>query len=713
MRKKSFHRDHVSLSYNMPCSMINTLPPEYLKENQAELISNATYKDGILQPSSAYERVSGENLFYDKLYNVFLSGKRRLFGSYNGGVRDISDNISYPVESGVTPSDIIYNQDGLFISSSYNIYNIKSSGGPVEKIAFSLSPFEWRKFTGRQSDAVSSNSLIYFGGKMYFCDNRGIGFYKDETGEVTILNAFIVNIDFYICGGVLFGAAENAVYAINDGTVTLYHLKSGDKPSWRHTAVFGSYLIALTADSSGYFVEMFDTVTKKEERRGVLGFTKGLNTAGYKLIRSINNELYLLLNETDWNGAAYSNNKISLYRMIFRNGAFFITKTFFEDIVSDSFLTHIFYAESRLCCMTGMYIGSSSAGGKVKIYETGDNCFNEISFLMPPAAAAFSGTLAFKGDRIYAANHEGVFYVDIRLERTFIPCLLIQNGRLAAPQGSSLYFSGTGDFHNWSYGADSDALFTEIGYKDGGNIIYAVVVMDSIIVFKDNGAIYRLAGGYPLWSVTKLGETDGFTARALQAGGEIIFGAKSGAKKLSVTQNFGDFFISPFQNSVRGDFISSISVKRENGAILFCCKDYVLEYIVSNGIFTVFQNKPYKDCIEMESGGRYDHYALDSNGLLYKASDKNNDVELRFGKIIKGGNIALKAVTVYADITQSDKFMDISFDGGFVHRLILKKGKEKHKFFITRRLEYLQPVVKHAGNFFARSIIIEYSNIGE
>ena len=126
--------------------------------------------------------------------------------------------------------------------------------------------------------------------------------------------------------------------------------------------------------------------------------------------------------------------------------------------------------------------------------------------------------------------------MDVSPEMENIPCLLIQNGRLVVPQGSSLYFSGIGDFYNWAWGTDLDALFVEIGYKDGGRIIYAVVVLDSIIVFKDNGSIYRLAGSYPNWIVSKLGEVDKITSRAITYGSSIIFGASSGVKKISATE---------------------------------------------------------------------------------------------------------------------------------------------------------------------------------
>ncbi len=310
-----------------------------------------------------------------------------------------------------------------------------------------------------------------------------------------------------------------------------------------------------------------------------------------------------------------------------------------------------------------------------------------------------------------------MYYVDILPSKENIPCLLVQNGRLIVPQNSNLYFSGAGDFYNWSWNTDSDAQFIEIGYKDGGRIIYASLVLDSIIVFKDNGSIYRLAGSYPYWTVSKLGEIDKLTTKAITFGSEIIFGASSGIKKIGVTEYYGDFFLSDYQQYVHDKNISDISLCSERNTIIFINNEYIFEYSSILKGFTVYkhnQTDKINQIIEIyEGNGTYSNYGLNADGKLYKA-DKTalNSIDVKYKEIKNNQYILIKAVTVFTPELQNDETFTLKINE-YNNIFTLKAGKTRHKYFILKRLNDLQLELSHNGDFFIDNIFIEYSTIGE
>ena len=260
-------------------------------------------------------------------------------------------------------------------------------------------------------------------------------------------------------------------------------------------------------------------------------------------------------------------------------------------------------------------------------------------------------------------------------------------------------------------------MIIEIGYKDGGRIIYAALVLDSIIVFKDNGSIYRLAGSYPYWTVSKLGEIDKLTTKAITFGSEIIFGASSGIKKIGVTEYYGDFFLSDYQQYVHDKNISDVNMCSERNTIIFINNEYIFEYSSILKGFTIYkhnQTDKINQIIEIyEGNSTYSSYGLNSDGKLYKA-DKTalNSINVKYKEIKNNQYILIKAVTVFTPELQNDKTFTLKINE-YNNTFTLKAGKTRHKYFILKRLNDLQLELSHNGDFFIDNIFIEYSTIGE
>ncbi len=257
----------------------------------------------------------------------------------------------------------------------------------------------------------------------------------------------------------------------------------------------------------------------------------------------------------------------------------------------------------------------------------------------------------------------------------------------------------------------------EIGYKDGGKITYAVVVLDSIIVFKDNGNIYRLSGSYPLWSVSKLGEVDIVTSNALIYGSQIIFGSSSGIKKISATEYYGDFFLSDYQFNMQDKNVQSVSLCSSRNNIIFVSQDYIFEYSnVLKGFYIYENNKNNKfiQVIEIFNPDKtYNTYALNSSGRLFMQNkNKLNNVEVIYKEIKSNLNMVIKAVVVYTPLLNEEKSFNLIINGD-TYKLQLKANKNRHKYFITKKVNKLQIKLTHKGDFFIDNIFIEYAQIGE
>lgn len=715
MKKSSHHSKNSVIKLYKPIGgMCNTISGEYIKDNQACSISGVIYNEdtNTFQGSPVYKAVSSfAGRKFVKLFNVEYNGKNAVFGTYSGGITNITENKNYPIETGVIATDIIYNQDGLYISSSSNVYHLNIDG-ELTKIAFSFAPFMWQRISARQSASSYTNAVTYYNDKIYFSDNRGTGYMTPDSELIKILHYEIKVFEFFPCSNTLFACYANEIYTIS-GDELIYFLNFSHLGLRVKVCASTDYSLLILNYDKAYEIYEVNTLTKAITKYNV-NISKGLGTYGIKYLRVINNKFYLLVNETD---ESYSDNTASLYRLTFNGSDYNVTETLFENYKIKNFLLDVLYINSKLICYFGSQYDNPSINETIELYEYTNKKLVYLSYSKSPANTGVTQNLSVKGSRLYCANNYGMYYIDILPSKENIPCLLVQNGRLIVPQNSTLYFSGAGDFYNWSWNTDSDALFTEIGYKDGGIIIYAALVLDSIIIFKDNGSIYRLAGSYPHWAVSKLGEIDKLTTKAITFGSEIIFGASSGIKKIGVTEYYGDFFLSDYQQYVHDKNISDVSLCRERNTIIFINNEYIFEYSSILKGFTVYKHNQIdkmNQIIEIyEGNGTYSSYGLNSDGILYKA-DKTalNSIDVKYKEIKNNQYILIKAVTFFTPELKNDKTFTLKINE-YNNTFTLKAGKTRHKYFILKKLNDLQVELSHNGDFFIDNIFIEYSTIGE
>ena len=714
MKKSSHHSKNSTAKLYMPIGgMCNTISGEYIKDNQASSISGVIYNEenNTFQGSPVYEIVpSFSGRKFERLFNVEYNGKNALFGTYSGGIANITDNKDYAVESNITPTDIIYNQDGLYISSSTNVYHLNNSG-EISKITFSFTPYMWQRISTRLSTHTLANSVFYYGNKIYFSDNRGTGYMSPDGKEIKILNPDLKLLEFHICGSTLFAVDFYDIYTISGDEISLYLNIAYLGLRVKISAVLGYKLLILNYETKYEIIEI-NTLNQAVTRYPV-STLKGLGTYGEKHLRVVNNQIYMLINETD---ETFSSIKSSLYKLRFSVNQYLVDSVLFLNFTSNNCLLDIFYIGSKLFCYYTLYNSASNNVQFMELYEYNNGSLVYLNFSNKPANITSAIQIAVNGNRVYASNTYGIYYIDILPSNEYIPCLLVQNGRLIVPQGSSLYFSGAGDFFNWSWNTDSDALFIEIGYKEGGRIIYAALVLDSIIVFKDNGSIYRLSGSYPNWTVSKLGEIDKLTTRAIVYGSEIIFGSLCAVKKIGVTEYYGDFFLSDYQQNLHDKNMQDVSLSLERNTIVFINDEYIFEYNNILKGFSIYQHNTDKliQIIEIyNSDNTYSSYGLGENGLLYKADrNKLNDINVKYKEIKSNQNILVKAITIYTKELLQDETFTLNL-GEYSNNFILKAGKTYHKYFITKRLNKLQAEISHNGRFFIDNIFIEYSTIGE
>lgn len=90
---------------------------------------------------------------------------------------------------------------------------------------------------------------------------------------------------------------------------------------------------------------------------------------------------------------------------------------------------------------------------------------------------------------------------------------------------------------------DSTSKYIQIGYKDAGDIVAVVPLMQDLIVFKSNHKIFRVQGHFPDWSVSEV-SSNGFCssfASAIQVQNDVFFLGVRGFCSLSSVVEYGDF----------------------------------------------------------------------------------------------------------------------------------------------------------------------------
>lgn len=752
--------------------MNNILPADTIGQTQATLLENVTYDEitKTFKGSHTFNQVTNTyNGTLNKIYEVQYSGKRCIFVTHNNGFYDVTNNKQVDLIDNI--SDMIYNDNGVYIASGSNIYryyndileevpfksfflksvykaqswafrNIEYKSGRLYFTSWwaynseanaSISGLGYTSLTGEQSEEQTNNIvMIYksqnftaYQGAALLKDDEGVYIYKPSNRSASDIPSDTLNVGIYKITGntVEYDAARNLILYIvaND---------------WNYKKNFGSindesaYLTSISYSADGTSLGgTAKLITLKNKTKDITVYKgKSLYNAYYFDITVMyNRKIYpafctidiTIISYTHTTGGEFSCDfYIRLYINVgdLRELTTGITKKLTGVIFTNNERQNFFFKVFK------------TSNGSIVVFARDEVFFydNSIDQTLNPTLKSFPVTfltdkskisdVCQNGDKFYITFDDGtgVFKVgelDFRARGDIIPFLLVNNGRLIASQTNSLYYSGIGDFNNWQEETDADALFLEIGYKDGGNIIAGALTYGSIIVFKDNGYIYRIYGDYPNWSVVKIAETDSITSNIYNMGGIIIFGTKTGVKQINPTQVYGDFLLSDFQNNIIANEVTSISESQERKTIVFCSKDYVFEYHINLKIFYVYQSEMYNQLIEHFKDDVYNHYALKDKSLFQQSNTLNN-VTVQRALIHNQYNIVIKAITLYTDTLQEDTEIEIEFYKDKKVTRTLKAGQSKHKFFITVRLKELQLKYKHNGSIFINNIVIELMNVG-
>lgn len=133
--------------------------------------------------------------------------------------------------------------------------------------------------------------------------------------------------------------------------------------------------------------------------------------------------------------------------------------------------------------------------------------------------------------------------------------VMVREGRLLLSETGKdrLKFSGVGDPTNWQVEdtgsdvyTDSDAIWVDIGYKEGGDIVKIIPLARDLVIFRTDGNLYRLFGSYPNWEVIPIAQEVDPVSRdtIVPVGNDIMFLDKDrGIRKLSAIKEHDDFAI--------------------------------------------------------------------------------------------------------------------------------------------------------------------------
>ena len=127
--------------------------------------------------------------------------------------------------------------------------------------------------------------------------------------------------------------------------------------------------------------------------------------------------------------------------------------------------------------------------------------------------------------------------------------LIFQRGaRLCAVMTGSdrVMLSGVGDGTQWNTD-DNDAstgAWVDVGYGDSGDIIAAVPLATDMLLIKNNGMIYQLAGDKDVrsWAVYRVATNTDAVGRvcAEAVGNDVVFVSRQGMKTMRTTMDYGN-----------------------------------------------------------------------------------------------------------------------------------------------------------------------------
>lgn len=744
---------HLSSVYG---GMNNILQPYKLHNEQCSLLKNIEYFDKEKKFQGS-KRLISTNIKSNRLFEVIYNGKRYLVSICDDGLYFYSDfynneNEDFKISTPVKPLlDIVYNEDGVVYSYSNKVF-LYNNYGLSEKLN-NLSVYFYAKslFTD-----ANIGSIEYYNNKIYTIPYSHIDGYavkcfnisdNEEIKSVNIVSSptftksqgclFMLSYDNLglIAGSNHLDSSYSGGYQIVDlnikqdnGIIGVIGYDANSHRNqysmYKRLYNFGIYYynnlpanITAPVDKSNLSASLQYTdnlLINGEYKPFIISaacFYNAVNDPNNATVSTYNCEIRVkvVLNGNTFNKYLTFNDTF-IFNSRLTNAPYltFLNKIFYYDkkiyifnCVEDVFIINLYIDLSVLDLeVHKSKIQFDDYAGDNYIYDVTQN--NNTFYIL-------------KNDKTPMPDRKHIVY-QLTIGNLFsdIRFLSVQNSRLILGQNSSLYYSGVGDFKNWDIDTDGDALYLEVGYKDIGIIVAGKVFGDNIIVFKDNGYIYRVSGSYPNWVVSKIAETSKLTSNIFDYQGVLIFGTVTGLKKLNPPNYYGEMLVEDFQNSIIANNVLNISMSENRKTLVFCSEDYVFEYIINLNIFVVYQAGIYKQHLEYYNNTieYYEDYFISSGNNIFKSSKTElNTVTVERNLIQYQNSIVIKSITLFTDELLKDTEITIYLYGNVSFKRVLKKGISKHKIFITKRLRQFQLKYIHAGNIFINSIIIEYINV--
>jgi hypothetical protein len=211
------------------------------------------------------------------------------------------------------------------------------------------------------------------------------------------------------------------------------------------------------------------------------------------------------------------------------------------------------------------------AGGEAALVRAGDSLYrllNGVAYLLGSVDGDLPGAFEYFGEegnvamvfggRLYLYIHKTITMrrIDSIDSPTAANALFYRAGRLAVTEIGSdkVRYSGVGDPEMWVDDPDDaqSSKFVTVGYLDGCQMAAVGNMVGETLVFKcppgqpDNGAIYRLQGDFPNWTVIQYSRgASAWNSNALATvANNMLFLTRQGMSSMATAMEYGDFRLS-------------------------------------------------------------------------------------------------------------------------------------------------------------------------
>ena len=136
--------------------------------------------------------------------------------------------------------------------------------------------------------------------------------------------------------------------------------------------------------------------------------------------------------------------------------------------------------------------------------------------LYPVSTAWEDGLLIASGGKLQYYNGTALITLTDSYDSTFV---YTRASRVFTTSPDNVVrFSADGDETNWMEDTDSDlhSQWTEVSYKDGGQIVGMINLANDVLIIKNNRRVFRLSGEFPEWQLSEV-------SRNVECSGRLSF----------------------------------------------------------------------------------------------------------------------------------------------------------------------------------------------